>query len=567
MTRPIAHTSTTVSPDGVASLLALDYLGAGTFLEAALAVSPAPNDPILWLERPFHPFCGGSFDALSLSSLKSAASAYAAWYLGAGVRAKDPVAVYLDDGIEYLVHYVALTSLGAIPVLTNGNLPPEVAAEYFRRVGAVGLFVDTAHQTALRAYLRSTDPFRFVVVDADLRGLSLPPLPPTYPFRHAPGDPIMIAHSSGTTGVPKAVVLQHGPFFHGVRYRLRISSTGAPERILSALPHSHNCAMAYIMLALLAGNHVFVASDHTGANVAERLASFRPSMVVAFPQTYVELTEVNLDKRDFSSVRFWFNGGDAAHEAHIRRLTAFGSHSQGGELVPGSLFIDGMGSSEMGFSLFRNAHGAGPSVYDRCVGKPIEWAEAAVFDEAGSKVEPGVIGRLAVRAPSVTSGYWNDSALTFRSQIDGYWLTGDLAYRDTEGRFFHVDRTPDTVKTAAGTIYSLRTEEFLLATFDAFADCSVVGAPLPGGTEGGILLARLRRDPFGSEAALLAQANAALEAKGWPKLAAARIVTSADIPLGTTGKVLKRTLRERLRGFFAEAKAAPAVVQGKAVTW
>jgi len=554
-----AQTRTTVGEETRRALAENPELGAGNFLTFAVAVSPAADEPILWLERPYAPFFGfkgGAVQSLSLSSLAQAADAYAAWYHAAGVKPKDPVGVYLDDGVEYFVHFIALTRLGAIPVLTNGNMPPEIAAGHFRRVGAVGLFLDPSHRDAIAPHLAAHD-YRFVVVDADLPRVAPSALPAVYPFRHAPGDPIMIAHSSGTTGIPKAVVLQHTPFFYGIRYRMRISSTGAAQRIVSTLPHSHNCAMAYIMLALLSGDHVYVTSDHTGKNLAEAIERFRPSMVVSFPETYVELTELDLAKRDLSSVQFWFNGGDAAHEQHIRALVAQGTHIEDGRQVKGAIFVDGMGSSEMGFSLFRNVHHLGTNGYERCVGKPLEWVEAAVLGENGELLPPGVVGRLGVRAPSVTSGYWNDSLLTHRTQVSGYWLTGDLAHRDEEGRFFHVDRVPDAIRTADGPVYSLATEEFLLKTFPGFADCTVVGAP-KGDALAAVALVRLREPQRADAAATLAAINVALDKKCWPRIAAVVIADEGHIPLGTTGKVLKRALRERFKDFFAPAKAVRA---------
>ncbi len=551
---------TTVGPAGIQSLLAQESLGAGNFLSAALSVSPAPEEPLLWLERPCRPFPGGTYESFSLASLKKVSDAYAAWYAAAGVSPKDPVGIYLEDGVEYLIHYLALTSLGAIPVLTNGNLAPNIAAEYFRRVGTVGLFLDAPHRESLRPFLSEKDGDRFVVTDDELRGTHPKALPVGFEFRHTELDPIMIAHSSGTTGVPKAVVLQHTPFFYGVRYRLQFSSTGSAERILSALPHSHNCAMAYLMLAMLCGNHVFISSEHSGVNLAACIDAFKPTMVVSFPQTYVELTEVELSRFDFSSVRFWFNGGDAAHEQHICTLTSLGNHVKDGRVVAGSLFIDGMGSSEMGFSLFRNLHGAGPSVFDRCVGTPLEWVDAAVLSESGELLPAGEVGRLGVRGPSITRGYWNDSQLTYRSQLSGYWLTGDLAYHDGEGRFYHVDRTPDVVHTGAGPLYSLRTEELLLKSFPELADCSVIAVPKGDGTEGGLLLARVRGHEWTSGDQLLDDANRVLDERGWPCLSAALIVTPEDIPLGTTGKVLKNLLRERYRGFFTAVRPSHTTI-------
>ena len=64
-----------------------------------------------------------------------------------------------------------------------------------------------------------------------------------------------------------------------------------------------------------------------------------------------------------------------------------------------------------------------------------------------------------MRAPTITPGYWNDSLLTVRSRLAGYWLTGDLVYRDGNGELFHVDRVPDAIKTRSGMVYSLVVEE------------------------------------------------------------------------------------------------------------
>ena len=519
-------------------------LGAGNFLAWAVTTNPAPKDELIFLEQPCRPFFGGELHSFSLASLQKAAERYAAWYYDAGIRPKDPVGIYLDDGIEYLIHYVALTALGAIPVMTNGNLPANVAAAYFRHVGVEGLFLDANHRTKLAPFLTVADNYRFIVTDDDLRSdTQATTLPDWFPFAHQPGDPIMIAHSSGTTGVPKAVVLQHQPFFHGIRYRLQVSSTGNPERILSALPHSHNCAMAYLMVALLSGNHVYISSDHTGENLKRRIAEFAPTMVVAFPQSYVELTEVDLTNVEFRTVRFWFNGGDAAHEQHIRTLISLGAQPQGP--FPGAIFVDGMGSSEMGFSLFRHAHHSRTDVYNRCVGVPVEWAEAAILGDDGQLLPPHTIGRLGVRAPSVTSGYWNNSGLTFRSQLSGYWLTGDLAYCDESGRYFHVDRVPDVVHTATGLIYTLATEELLLKSFAEFADCSVIGVPETNEFAAAVAFVRLRARTHDDEASLLVAVNEVLGERGWGHIAALRLVGASEIPLGTTGKVLKRVLRER----------------------
>lgn len=537
---------TLIRDEGVRQSLAQNQeLGAGNFLEFALRTSPAPDAPILHLEMPYQSFAGDFGRTLSLRDLDRLADRYAAWYRQAGVVAMDPVFVYLDDSVAYLVHYLALTRIGAIGVLTNGNLDGRIAALHAARTGAVGIVTDAAHRDAILPHIAAAErTYRFIVTDADFSDVG--PLPPGARFRHHPGDPVMIAHSSGTTGVPKAVPLEHDKYFFGVRYRLGLPRIPGGERILSSLPHSHNCAVAYIMLAILSGTPVFIASDHSGSAVLKHIVRFRPTMVVSFPQTFVELTECPLEDFDLTSVNLWFNGGDAAHEAHIRRLVAQGSRIVNGERRSGSVFVDGMGSSEMGFSLFRHVHTPESNRYGRCVGKPLEWAEAQILADDGSILPAGAIGRLGVKAPSVTSGYWNDSILTHKSRLSGYFLTGDLCYRDAEGFFYHVDRTPDPITTKHGIVYSLQTEELLLMSDDRLADCSVAAL---GAVEdaGACVYARLRGGvgPKPTEVELLSAFNATLRGAGLTAVDAVKIVGA--VPLGTTGKVLKRELR-RLAG-------------------
>ena len=75
--------------------------------------------------------------------------------------------------------------------------------------------------------------------------------------------------------------------------------------------------------------------------------------------------------------------------------------------------------------------------YNRCVGRPLDWVDAQILGENGEGLPPNVVGRLGVKAPSVTTGYWNNSLLTFRSRLSGYFLTGDLAYKDLWMNRFH----------------------------------------------------------------------------------------------------------------------------------
>ncbi len=544
---------TTLLPDSLRKQHAENLkLGCGNFLHVACAVSPFSDQQHLWMDAPCKTFTGATYSGFSLLELRHVVDTYASWYYGVGVRPKEPVGVYVGEGIGSLIHYLALNAIGAIPAVVNGNMPSETAAKWFAKVGVTGIYSDKEHAEKIAPYLHSNNALRFFVTDDSAAKVYRPQLPPIYPFQHSEKDTVLIGHSSGTTGMPKAVAFEHQQFFYGIRYRLSLPFPGGSEKVLSALPHSHSAGIAYVMLAVLSGSSTMVLSSNKPEVVLSSVEQFRPTMVVAFPETYVLLNDSDLDAHDLSSIQLWFNGGDAAHEAHIRRLIEKGHHVVEGRNSPGSIFIDGLGSSEMGFSLFRNVHTATTEHYNRCIGKPLDWVDAAVLDEQGNRLPPYRVGKLGVKSPTITPGYWNDSALTAKSTLNGYFLTGDLFYTDVEGRFFHVDRIPDAIKTKHGTIYSLETEEWLIKNYPEILDCTVVAAPASDGMESAVAIIRLKHGVHRDGDLLLAKLNVGLGAAAKKPLASVFFGELSDFPLGPTGKVLKREMRELFRERFAK---------------
>jgi acyl-coenzyme A synthetase/AMP-(fatty) acid ligase len=524
--------------------LAEDYeLGCGNFLRYAVRTNPAPFESFVTCDRPIRSLNGPRGTSLSLADIETLAQEYAAWYHTKGVRAKDPVAVFIAEGVENLIHFVALTSIGAIPALINGGMKPEIAAAFAKKVGVVAVVSDKARITEIAKNL-DISAYKFVSTDED--SLAETHLPSLYPFHHVADDAVLVGHSSGTTGIPKAVVFHHQQFFHGIRYRLGLPRNGGSERILSALPHSHSAGIAYVMLAVLSGTPLRVLSDNSPDIVLPHIEAFEPTMVVAFPETFVEMCEKDFNDYNLSSVRLWVNGGDAAHEAHIRKLVSVGTWQKG----KGSLFIDGLGSSEMGFSLFRMVHTPETTVYNRCIGSALDWVDAVILDDDGNPLPPNRVGRLGVQAPSITPGYWNDSVMTHRARVQGYWLTGDLFYKDEGGRFYHVDRIPDAIRTSYGMVYSLQYEEFLMKECPELSDCTIIGAPLDDNFMAALVLIRLKPGKHEPQEDLTEKFNAVLTRAGKLPVRRVLVVSPESIPLGPTGKVLKRELRDKYRNAF-----------------
>ena len=489
---------------------------------------------------------------LSLRTLTERVAARAEWYRRHGIGRRDPVAVYVTSAADVFLNFFALSWLGAIPALMNGNMPAEIAAEYIRRLRAAGVIIDADH-----AALAVHDLGAPIIGDAAETGTGDPSRAPAH-YRHHPDDPVAITHSSGTTRMPAAVVHSHHSLFAAVRaVRLTEPRQSGPVRELSAFPQAHTAGIIIINEALCNGYELLCLSGQGGAFpnsgevIIDAIERWRPTAVFGFAVTWSELARFDLTTRDVGSVRIWSNSGDCAHEAHIRRLVAVGSHLAYGKdgviSLPGSRFNDTLGSTEMGYGGFRISHHLGSERYNRCVGKPFPFAEIILVDpQTGDEVPTGQVGQVAMKSPTLAIGYWNDSAATFRTRLNGYYLTGDLMYRDEDGYFYHVDRASDAVDLGDGNwLYTVLSEERILRRCPDIRDCTVLAAR---GDDGRLVIDVLlllagdadpERDREGEVRAALGEVAAAV-----PR----RIVAIPDdeIMVGATGKVRKFLMRERL---------------------
>jgi len=540
-----------VSATNLRAVLAADpELGAGNVLLRLAEHGAGMDTPRLTFDTGFDTIA--AWTPLSLRTLTERVAARAEWFARHGIGRRDPVAVYVTSAADVLLNFFALTWLGAIPALMNGSMPTEIAVEYIRRLRAVGVILDAEH-----AGLAALDFGAPLLGDAAETGTGDPSRAPAH-YRHHPDDPVAITHSSGTTRMPAAVVHSHQSLFAAVRaVRLTEPRQHGPVRELSAFPQAHTAGVIILNEALCNGYELLCLSEQggtferSGEAIIDAIERWRPTAVYGFAVTWAELARYDLTARDVSSVRFWSNSGDCAHEAHIRRLVAVGSHhaysKDGIVSLPGSRFNDTLGSTEMGYGGFGISHYPGSERYNRCVGKPQPFAEIILVDpRTGQEVPTGEVGMVAMKSPTLALGYWNDSVNTFRTRLNGYYLTGDLMYRDEDGYFYHVDRASDAVDLGDGNwLYTALSEERILKRCPDVRDCTVLAARGDDGKLAAEVLLLLTadgdpaRDREGEVRAALGEVSAAVPL---------RIVTIPDdeIVVGPTGKVRKFLMRERL---------------------
>jgi acyl-coenzyme A synthetase/AMP-(fatty) acid ligase len=532
------HTDTVLSAERRALLAGDPAVGGGNVLRSAIAAHPHPDLPFLRSARPLINTDGQEQSEFSLLQLDQLAQSWSVWYLEQGVRPRDRVAVYLEDSFAYSVHFHALAQIGAIALLINSNASGEIARSLCEQTSPVGLFAGRARLSELGLDI-DTHGLRWIKQAEDTPAPSANALPDNARFRHAAGDPIAILHSSGTTGRPKPTIHTHQSIVAGPKFRLVDDKGPAGALTMTALPQSHLGCIAYTTFALLAGAHTLALRDSTGIELAAAVRAYQPTAVMSFPHAYADLAALTLPDGAVDSVNAWISIGDAVHWAHIRSI--LGLRSAG---LPPSVFLDRLGTTELGWGGLLKTWTLESERKDRCAGTPTGVAEVVVLTDNGTETANDEIGLLGAMGPAVTPGYWNNSDLTYRSMLAGYWLTGDHAYRDKNGDHFLVDRAADAIQTPTGIAFSVFMEETMLADVPGVLDCAVVSGR--HGDRDIPVAVVTTSDAHADPEKLLRMANDALRIAGHPELGVLEIARSgADLPLGVTGKVLKRVLRQK----------------------
>jgi len=524
-----------------AALAADPTVGAGNVLATVIAHGADLDGPGLTFDTPVDHF--PAEHPLTLGELDDRVQARTAWLQAHGIGRRDVVAIWATEAADIVLSFLALTRVGAIPALMNGKMAPAIAEEYIRRLRVTGVLADAAHRELLQEAPILAEPKEL--------GSGDPAAAPEH-YRHHQDDPIVITHTSGTTGVPKAVLHTHKTLYAALRHLLTMPQAQGTGRILNALPIPHTATVLMVNQVLGNRAEMLLLSSQDAPAVLRQIERWKPEGVYGFAVTWAGLAREDLSKHDLDSVRMWFNTGDCAHEPHIRKLVAVGSREtvtrEGRVRVKGSHFIDGLGSSEMGHNGFHITHTIDSDHYGRCIGRPYEFAEAAVLDADGNELPAGKVGLLGFRSPSVSPGYWNDSVNTYKFRLNGWFLTGDLVYTDETGHYFHLDRVPDAVAGFEGPqLYTSMSEERILAALPDVLDCTVIIVQEDGRFLTDVLLELTAdADPAADRTA---EVHKAVGEEVAATIRRISVIGEDDVPVTVTGKVRKVALRqERLAG-------------------
>jgi acyl-CoA synthetase (AMP-forming)/AMP-acid ligase II len=361
-----------------------------------------------------------------------------------------------------------------------------------------------------------------------------------------PEDPSDILFTSGTTGVPKGVVMTHGRTLVVATDWAVMTGLTAGDVYLQVNPYFHMFGLKAGILASVASGATMLPEPVFDVDrVLARVQNERVTVLPGAPTIYQAILDhPDRDRYDLSSLRVAVTGAADIPVELIRRV-----HDE----LPFRRIVTGYGLTEAG-TTSATEMGDDPEAIATTVGRPRPGFEVRVVAEGDRELPAGEAGEVLVRGGSVMAGYIDDPEETAKVlSADGWLRTGDLGVVDDAGRLRIVGRVKDMFIVGGFNAYPAEIENALLR-HPAVRQAAVIGIPDERLGEVGMAFVVVADGADVTPEGIIEWSRDQMANYKVP-----RVVEIVDeLPLNATGKVVKETLRER-----AVARAAAAGAEGR----
>jgi fatty-acyl-CoA synthase len=466
--------------------------------------------------------------------LDAAVSRAAAHFTALGLEPGDRVAAYGTNSDAYVIGFLACARAGLVHVPVNYALKGEELTYLVSQSGARAVLVDPALTGVLDSVRGALPAVAHVLplrdADGSLLEKSLTGEAPVFPPRAAATDLAQLLYTSGTTSKPKGAMMTHEALAYEYVSSVIALDLKADDNPLIAMPLYHSAGMHVFMLPYLSvGATVNLMAAPDIPEILRRIEEDRIGSLFLAPTVWVPLANhPDLDTRDLSSLRKAQYGASIMPVTVLNRLR---------ERYPDLGFYNCFGQSEIGplaCVLRPEEHEDRPSA----CGRAVFFVETRVVDTDGNDVADGESGEILYRSPQLCQGYWENPDATAEAFRDGWFHSGDLVTRDSDGFVTVVDRIKDVINTG-GILVASREVEDALYTHPAVAEVAVIGTPDEKWIEAITAVVVLRAGEDVTADSLIGHVKERIAPFKVPK----QIRFVDALPRNQSGKLLKRELR------------------------
>jgi 2,3-dihydroxybenzoate-AMP ligase len=469
-----------------------------------------------------------------------------------GLQPLDRVVIQLPNVAEFVVLYLALQKIGAIPIAALTSHRYAEISQFVSLSGAAACVIPESggsfdYVEMVRRIKRESPMLQHCIV-LGRPGEGLPSLsemittpaclPVTELSRIAidPENPAIFQLSGGTTGIPKLIPRTHNDYAYNSKIAAEICDVRTDSVLLVVLPAAHNLPLACpgIQGFMFHGGKV-VLSDSTKPNsMCALIEKHKVTHLKVVPSLLIRLlNDPAISQYDLSSLRIIQSGGQRL-QPEVRRLSK--------KLIPGAFVQENFGMSE-GLLMFVRL-GDPPDVCLETVGRPVSPDdEVKLLDEEDKVVPFGNVGELCCRGPYTLRGYFGVPEYNARAfTSDGFYRSGDLMRQHVSGNYIVEGRKKDLINRGGEKISAEEIENLILS-HPAIKNVACI--PVPDFSMGERMCACvLLRDGATVSFDELKQFLLAKEIAKF-KLPE-RLEVLRDFPLSTFGKVSKKALMEMM---------------------
>jgi len=437
-----------------------------------------------------------SGQSVRYDALATEVEAFAGALCMLGVARSDRVAVYLDKRFETVVSVFGACAAGAVFVPVNPIFKREQVAYILRDCNVRVLVTSSERLAALGDALGECPDLRHIVLTGEPATRCMPP--PDIALHHwddlrraAPGathavidrDLAAILYTSGSTGMPKGVVLSHGNMLAGAKSVAQYLGNRADDTLLAALPLSFDAGFSQLTTAFHVGARVVLLNYLVPRDVLNVVLRESVTGLTAVPPLWIQLSQLDWPGSVTDHLRYIANTGGRMPLETLTRLR---------RMLPRTRPYLMYGLTEA----FRASY-LPPEEVDRrpdSIGKAIPNCEILVLRDDGTPCAPNEPGELVQRGALVALGYWNDPEKTaerFRPlpahaavRPIGVVLpemavySGDTVRMDEEGFLYFIGRRDEMMKTSGYRVSPTEVEEIVYST-GLVGECAAFGVPHP----------------------------------------------------------------------------------------